>query len=95
MKAQDHRQRQRQLTSNAILRWAEDYKIEWHYIAPGKPMQNAFGKSFIGRVRDELINETLFRTLPYTRVVLDVWRADYKRASQHPSVYVIEENRLC
>jgi hypothetical protein len=27
--------------------------------------------------------------------VLNAWKDDYKRASQHPSVYVIEENRLC
>jgi len=31
-----------------------------HYIAPGKPMQNAFIESFNGRLRDELLNETLF-----------------------------------
>ena len=27
-----------ELTSNAILKWQEDRKVEWHYIAPGKPM---------------------------------------------------------
>jgi putative transposase len=84
-----------ELTSNAILQWADDHKVNWHYIAPGKPVQNAFVESFIGRLRDELLNETLFRSLVHTRAVLDAWRADYKRASQHPSVYVIEENRLC
>ena len=47
-----------ELTSNAILRWADDHKVEWHYIAPGKPVQNAFVESFIGRLRDELLNET-------------------------------------
>jgi transposase InsO family protein len=26
--------------------------VEWHYIAPGKPQQNAFAESFIGRLRD-------------------------------------------
>ena len=31
-----------ELTSNAILAWADKTKVEWHYIAPGKPMQNAF-----------------------------------------------------
>jgi putative transposase len=84
-----------ELTSNAILRWADDNKVAWHYIAPGKPTQNAFIESFVGRLRDELLNETLFRSLAHTRVALETWRADYKRASQHPSVYVIEENRLC
>jgi hypothetical protein len=52
------------LTSNAILRWADDHKVEWHYIAPGMPVQNAFAESFIGRLRDGLLNETLFRSLP-------------------------------
>jgi hypothetical protein len=28
-------------------------------------------------------------------IVIESWRCHYKRASQHPSVYVIEENRLC
>jgi transposase InsO family protein len=35
-------------------------------IAPGKPVQNAFVESFIGRLRDELLNETLFRPLAHT-----------------------------
>ena len=56
-----------ELTSNAILRWADDHKVAWHYIAPGKPVQNAFAESFIGRLRDELLNETLFRSLAHTR----------------------------
>ena len=84
-----------ELTSNAILRWADDHKVAWHYIAPGKPVQNAFAESFIGRLRDELLNETLFRSLAHTRAVLEAWRADYNHASQHPSVDVIEEKRLC
>jgi putative transposase len=37
-----------ELTSNAILKWQEGRKVEWHYIAPGKPMQNGFVESFNG-----------------------------------------------
>jgi transposase InsO family protein len=33
------------LTSKAILRWADDYKVEWRYIAAGKTIQNTFAKS--------------------------------------------------
>jgi transposase InsO family protein len=39
----------------AILRWSQERRVEWHYIAPGKPQQNAFAESFIGRLRDELL----------------------------------------
>jgi putative transposase len=72
-----------ELTSNAILRWADDHKIDWHYIAPGKPMQNAFAESFIGRLRDELLNETLFRSLSHARDALEIWRTDYNTQRPH------------
>jgi putative transposase len=38
-----------ELTSNAILTWADQSRVAWHYIAPGKPMQNAFIESFMYR----------------------------------------------
>src|SRR5262245_55027457 len=72
-----------ELTSNAILQWADDHKVNWHYIAPGKPVQNAFVESFIGRLRDELLNETLFRSLAHTHAVLNAWRADYNTDRPH------------
>jgi len=37
-----------ELTSNAILSWADETGVAWHYIAPGKPQQNGFIESFIG-----------------------------------------------
>ncbi len=84
-----------ELTSNAILKWQEERQVEWHYIAPGKPMQNGFAESFIGRFRDECLNEHLFESLKQARRIIENWRCDYNRASEHPSGYVIEENRLC
>ena len=52
-----------ELTSNAILAWQQEHDVEWHYIAPGKPMQNGFVESFNGRLRDECLNEHLFASL--------------------------------
>jgi putative transposase len=72
-----------ELTSNAILTWADQTRVEWHYIAPGKPMQNAFIESFNGRLRDELLNETLFTSLAQVRVTLGCWRADYNGWRPH------------
>jgi len=65
-----------EITSNAILGWAEERRIEWLFIAPGKPMQNGFIERFNGRLRDELLNETLFSTLDQARMALATWRAD-------------------
>ncbi len=52
-----------ELTSHAVLRWQQDTGVEWHYIAPGKPIQNAFVESLNGRFRDECLNEYLFRAV--------------------------------
>src|SRR5205085_12004469 len=52
-----------ELTSNAILAWQQDRGVEWHYIAPGKPMRNGFVESLNGRLRDECLNEHLFANL--------------------------------
>ena len=70
-------------TSNAILSWADETGVGWHYIAPGKPQQNGMNESFNGRLRDELLNETLFRSLPHARAVLEIWRRDYNELRPH------------
>jgi len=72
-----------EFTSDAILTWADQSRVAWHYIAPGKPMQNAFIESFNGRLRDELLNETLFTSLAQACVALRCWRADYNDARPH------------
>jgi putative transposase len=56
-----------ELTSHAVLRWVEETGIEWNYIAPGKPVQNAFIESFNGRLRDKCLNEHVFRSLSQAR----------------------------
>lgn len=70
-------------TSNAVLAWADDTGVGWHYIAPGKPQQNGFNESFNGRLREELLNETLFRSLPSARAVLEAWRCDCNERRPH------------
>ena len=72
-----------EFTSNAILNWADAAKVDWHYIAPGKPMQNGFIESFNGKLRDEKLNDTLFSTLHQARVELANWRNDYNHHRPH------------
>jgi len=75
-----------ELTSNAVLKWAQDQRINWHYIAPGKPMQNGYVESFNGRMRDELLNETIFTSLLQVRAVLTAWRTDYNSNRPHSAL---------
>ena len=66
-----------------MLRWAADQGIEWHYIAPGKPMQNGFVESFNGRMRDECLNEHVFGSLTDARQIVEAWRIDYNTVRPH------------
>jgi putative transposase len=75
-----------EFTSNAILAWQEERGIEWHYIAPGKPMQNGFVESFNGKLRDECLNETLFMNLTEVREIIEAWRIDYNTNRPHTSL---------
>lgn len=76
-----------ELTSNAILKWCAENRIEWHYIAPGKPMQkNGFVESFNGRMRDEFLNETLFRNLAHARDLIAAWVTDYNTERAHSAL---------
>jgi len=72
-----------EFTSHAILKWADEMKVEWHYIAPGKLQQNGFVESLNGRLRDECLNETLFTSLSHARQVRADWREDYNTVRPH------------
>lgn len=75
-----------EFTSMAVLKWAQETGIDWHYIAPGKPQQNAFIESFNGKLRDECLNETLFSTLTEARQTLELWKEDYNTERPHSAL---------
>jgi putative transposase len=72
-----------EMTSRAILDWANRTGVAWHYIAPGKPQQNGFVESFNGRFRDECLNEEVFSSLAEARFVIEQWRRDYNQVRPH------------
>ena len=67
----------------AVLRWCQETQIDWHDIAPGKPMQNAFVESFNGSFRDKLLNENLFSSLTDAREKITAWKEDDNRNRPH------------
>jgi len=75
-----------EFTSKAILKWQGDTGVDWRYIQPGKPPQNASVESFNGRLREELLNEELFGSLADARRSLARWRYDYNAARPHSAL---------
>jgi putative transposase len=74
-----------ELTSCAVLRWATG-RLDWHYIEPGKPVQNAFIESFNSKLRDECLNEHVFLNLAEARETIEAWRYDYNHIRPHGSL---------
>lgn len=73
-----------ELTSTALLVWQQAQGVDWHYIQPGKPIQNAFVESCNGRLRDECLNETAFRSLGHARELIAEWRVGSRPQSLQP-----------
>ena len=76
----------RSLRAGRSAKWASENRVEWHYIDPGKPQQNAFIESFNGSLRDELLNEELFDSLADARRKLAAWRYHYNNVRPHSSL---------
>ena len=75
-----------EFTNRAILKWADENDVDCHYIDPGKPVQNAFIKSFNGSLGDEMLNEEIFDTLEDARRKLALWKYDYNQVRPHSSL---------
>ena len=83
-----------ELTSHAVLGWQQDRGVGWHYIAPGKPVQNAIAESLIGRLRDECLNEHVFTGLAAARSIIGAWRTDYNACRPHTSLSGLTPNEF-
>lgn len=77
------------------LLWTEEAGVPWHFITPGKPMQNGICEGFNAKMRDELFDKTLFHGLDHARAIVADWVAAYNFASLRPSFYVFEGIRFC
>jgi len=49
-------------------------------------MQNGFVESFNGRMRDELLNDTMFRNMTHARAVIRAWATDYNEERPHSAL---------
>jgi putative transposase len=75
-----------EFTSNTFDVWAYGHGIEIVFIRPGRPVENAYIESFNGRLRDELLNTSWFRTLTDARTMAEAWRRDYNHVRPHGSL---------
>jgi putative transposase len=66
-----------EFTGKALDEWACSRGVKLNFIRPGKPIENAYAESLIGRLRDECLNENWFLILEDARGIIESWRIDY------------------
>jgi len=93
-----------EFTGKALDEWAYKTGVKLNFIRPGKPVENAYIKSFNGKLRDECLNQNWFVTLKDAREATEAWRIDYNEFRPHRSlgdlsplqyVYKTEKTLLC
>lgn len=75
-----------EFAGQALDEWAHGRGVVLDFIAPGKPVQNAFVESFNGTFREECLNENWFVDLRDAQRVIEAWRLDYETARPHSSL---------
>ena len=75
-----------EFTSNKVIEWQTEKKVEWEYIEPGKPQQNGNIESFNGKLRDECLNENWFTSLNGAKRLIEKWREHYNSERPHSSL---------
>jgi putative transposase len=66
--------------------WAHRRGVKLDFIRPGRPVENGFIESFNGKLRDELLNTTLFYSVADAQEKLEQWRREYNEWRPHTSL---------
>ncbi|MFC1962393.1 IS3 family transposase [Chloroflexota bacterium] len=75
-----------EFTGRVLDEWAYRKGVKLNFIRPGKPVENAFAESFIGRLRDKCLNTNWFINLKHARDIIEDWRIDYNQVRPHSSL---------
>jgi putative transposase len=75
-----------EFVAQALQAWLATKATQTVYIAPGHPWENGYAESFIGKLRDECLNEEVFRSVEEARVVIEHWRQEYNQRRPHSAL---------
>ena len=72
--------------ADKVKGWLASKDTRTVYIEPGHPWENGYCESFIGKLRDECLNEEVFYNARYAQAVVESWRRQYNEERPHSSL---------
>jgi putative transposase len=75
-----------EFTAKAVRKWLNRLGVETFYIEPGSPWENGYIESFNGKLRDELLNREIFKTLEEAKVLIEQWAWEYNQVGPHSAL---------
>jgi transposase InsO family protein len=72
--------------ARAVREWLSRLGVGTLFIEPGSPWENGYVESFIGKLRDELLNREIFYTLKEATILIEQWRRHYNGVRPHSAL---------
>lgn len=75
-----------EFTARAVRAWLNRLGVATLFIEPGSPWENGYVESFIGKLRDELLDREIFTNLVEAKILIEGWRKEYNQVRPHSSL---------
>jgi transposase InsO family protein len=75
-----------EFTAKAVRAWLNRLGVATLFIEPGSPWENGYVESFIGKLRDELLDREIFTNLVEAKILIEGWRKEYNQVRLHSSL---------
>lgn len=72
--------------ANSLVAWSKEQNIDFQYIQPGKPTQNAYVERFNGSFRRDILDAYSFSNLRQVRLLAEEWMEDYNLRRPHEAL---------
>mgnify|MGYP000954515933 len=73
--------------------WASEHDTLHAFIPPGQPWHNGFVESLHNRMRNELLEDSMFEDLNHARALIGAWSQRYNEEHPHSALGWLSPNQ--